>query len=247
MRLENKVCLITGAGTGIGRAIARKFADEGAEVVAVDIDESGLKETCEDRSNMCSQVADLTCSSDLLKIYVFIKSKFSRLDVIVNNAGMAPVNPLDKVTEEEYCRTFDLNVKAVYELTQLFLPMLKSSRGNIVNIGSAVVARPLANMSMYCASKAALTTMTKVFAKEFAPYVIRANSISVGPVWTSIYEKTTQTESEKQAHIEAVLKGVPLGRFGKVQEIASVAAFIASEENGFMTGADIPVDGGFGI
>ena len=245
--LNNQIALITGAGSGIGQDIAVKLAQMGANVVITGRKESPLKETAALHGNISYIVADVGKTEDVSRVLVEIKQKFNRLDIMVNNAGMAPVTPIAKQTLAEFDTVFNINVRAVVDLTTQALPLLKESKGSIVNIGSAVANQPLPNMSVYSASKAALKTLTFVWAKELAKDGIRVNNIAVGPIEPPIYEKTELSAEEAQAHKDRVTSLVPLGRFGLPKDISAIVALLVSEEGSFITGADIAVDGGFGI
>ena len=245
--LSNQTALVTGAGSGIGQDIAVKLAQMGANVVITGRKEAPLKETAALHGNISYIVADAGKTEDVSRILAEIKQKFNRLDIIVNNAGMAPVTPIAKQTLAEFDAVFNINVRAVVDLTTQALPLLKESKGSIINIGSAVANQPLPNMSIYSASKAALKTLTFVWAKELAPNGIRVNNIAVGPIETPIYEKTDLSTEEAQAHKDRITSLVPLGRFGQLKDISAIVALLVSEEGSFITGADIAVDGGFGI
>lgn len=245
--LNNQTALITGAGSGIGQDIAVKLAQMGANVVITGRKESLLKETAALHGNISYIVADVGKTEDVSRVLVEIKQKFNRLDIMVNNAGMAPVTPIAEQTLAEFDAVFNINVRAVVDLTTQALPLLKESKGSIVNIGSAVANQPLPNMSVYSASKAALKTLTFVWAKELAKDDIRVNNIAVGPIETPIYDKTELSAEEAQAHKDRVTSLVPLGRFGQPKDISAIVALLVSEEGSFITGADTAVDGGFGI
>ena len=245
--LNNQTALVTGAGSGIVQDIAVKLAQMGANVVITGRKESPLKETAALHGNISYIVADVGKTEDVSRVLVEIKQKFNRLDIMVNNAGMAPVTPIAEQTLAEFDTVFNINVRAVVNLTTQALPLLKESKGSIVNIGSAVANQPLPNMSVYSASKAALKTLTFVWAKELAKDGIRVNNIAVGPIETPIYDKTELSAEEAQAHKDRVTSLVPLGRFGQPKDISAIVALLVSDEGSFITGADIAVDGGFGI
>lgn len=242
--LKDKVVLITGAGSGIGAEAAKRLAEEGAKVLVIGRTEKSLQASAAQHENIIYRLADINKTEDIKAVLEHIKEMFGKLDVLVNNAGVAPVAPLGNIPLAEVDSTLTTNIKAVVELSQAALPLLRETKGSIINIGSANASRPLQNMSVYSASKAAVVALTRAWAKELAPAGIRVNSVSVGPIWTPIYDKTSLSEEEAKKHVEMVKKIVPLGRFGQPEEVAAVIAFLASAESSFVTGSDYAVDGG---
>ncbi|GAA0137466.1 SDR family oxidoreductase [Paenibacillus sp. YSY-4.3] len=245
-RLANKVALLTGGGSGIGRVIALHLANEGATVVIIGRSEDTLQESANQHSNISYMVADVGNSDNLSHILSEIQNRLGKLDILINNAGVAPVTPLAEVDMSEFDNVFRVNVRGVVDLTKQALPLLKESKGNVINISSAIANNPMPNMSIYSSSKAAVTTLTKVWAKELAIDGIRVNSVAVGPIKTPIYDKAGLSEEASQEHVASVQRIVPLGRFGTSEEVASVVAFLASDEASYVTGSDYAVDGGFG-
>lgn len=245
-RFEKKIVLVTGAGTGIGRAVAQRFAKEGAEVLILGRTEKTLQETASADSNIEYIVADIEKESDLDRVMDKIKERYGRLDVLVNNAGWAPVTPFSEVKMEEYDKVFGINVRALVNMTLHALPMLKESKGNVINMSSVICKNHLQNMSMYAGTKAAVEIFTKIWAKELAKDGVRVNAIGVGSIETPIYDKTELSDRGIKEHIEKITRAIPQGHFGKPEDIAAVAAFLASDEAGFITGSEYGVDGGFG-
>ncbi|WP_393947160.1 SDR family NAD(P)-dependent oxidoreductase [Kluyvera intermedia] len=246
-RFTGKTALVTGGGAGIGLSIALTLALEGADVIVTGRSDSSLAGATSAHNNITTIVADVGKSPDVVRIMELISKDFGRLDILINNAGMAPVTALTDQTLTEFDDVFNINVRAVVDLSSRALPLLKASKGCIINISSAVASRPLPGMSVYCASKAALRSLTFVWAKELAKDGIRVNSVAVGPVEKSIYDKTELSDDAAQAHKDRVTQLVPLGRFGIPQDIASAVAYLASDDACFITGSDIAVDGGFSI
>ncbi|WP_405125003.1 SDR family NAD(P)-dependent oxidoreductase [Ralstonia pseudosolanacearum] len=246
-RLQGKVALVTGGGTGIGRSIALRLAEEGASVAILGREREPLEELAAAIYTMFPIVADITKTEELAHAIGLITDRFGRLDILVNNAGVAPVGAFDESTMDEYDTVFLVNVRGLVDLTSRSLPMLKAARGSVINLTSSIVARPLANMSTYAASKAAVDAYTKVWAKEYAADGVRFNTVSPGPIETPIYDKTALSADGIKAHVERVTAMVPLGRFGKPEEVSAIVAFLASDEAGFVTGADYAVDGGLSV
>ena len=170
-RFTGKVALVTGAGTGIGRAVAQRYAAEGAQVLIVGRTEATLSETASASENISYIVADIEKSNEVERIVSRIKEKYGRLDVLVNNAGWAPVTPITKVTLQEYDKAFSINVRALLDMTIQCLPLLMESKGNIINMSSVIVANGVQNMSVYAGTKGAVEMFTKVWAKELAKTV----------------------------------------------------------------------------
>ena len=147
---------------------------------------------------------------------------------------------------EEYDKVFSINVRALVNMTLHVLPMLKQSKGSIINMSSVICKNHLENMSMYAGTKAAVEIFTQIWAKELAKDGVRVNAIGVGSIETPIYGKTELSDQGMKEHIANITKAIPQGRFGKPEDIAAVAAFLASEEAGFITGSIYGIDGGLG-
>lgn len=243
---KNKVALVTGAGTGIGRAVAQRFADEGAQVLILGRTESTLQETTAANKNIKYIVADIEKDSDIEKTVQELQNNYGRLDILVNNAGWAPVTPFSQVKMAEYDKVFSINVRALVNITLHLLPLLKEYKGNIINMSSVICKNHLPNMSMYAGTKAAVEIFTQIWAKELAQDGVRVNAIGVGSIETPIYGKTELSDSGIKEHIDKITKAIPQGHFGKPEDIAAVAAFLASDEAKFVTGSIYGIDGGFG-
>lgn len=248
LQLTDKTVLITGGGSGIGREMARQFAAENANVVIVGRTLKSLQETAGSDKRIKPLVADITKTAEIQKTLAEITRDYGHLDVLVNNAGWSPIHPFEEETMAEFDKCFEINVRALAEMVLLSLPLLKQSRGNIINIGSAAVKNHLINMSIYSAAKGAVDIFSPIWAKEFAKYGIRVNSILPGPIESPIYDKLGISGEEKKAHLARVTAGIPLGRFGFPREVAPMALFLASEATAsYITGADFSVDGGYGV
>ncbi|MFC3902325.1 NAD(P)-dependent dehydrogenase, short-chain alcohol dehydrogenase family [Acinetobacter marinus] len=244
---RQKVALVTGGGTGIGQAISQTLAKKGFKVVIVGRRLAVLQETAQDYPSIDAVVANVVNSADLDQVIAHVQQKYGQLDVLINNAGIAPVTALEDVSMAEYKNIFDLNVGAVIDLTIKALPLLKASKGKIINISTGLVNNPMPHMSVYTASKAAVHSLTRSWAKELAGDGIQVNVVAPGPTDTPLYDNDGLTAEESKAHVDAVTQIVPLARFGQAQEVANVVAFLSSDEASYITGASYAADGGFGI
>lgn len=247
--LEGKVAIITGAGRGIGKAIALRFAREGADIVICDI----MPENMEVVSR---EVAELGRASLAVKVDVSIKqdvenmvsaaiSKFSKVDILVNNAGIMRRAPLLEMTEEDWDTVLDVCLKGAFLCTQaVAMHMVKQKSGRIINMSSSAgLGTAEECMANYGAAKAGLIELTKVTARALGRYGISTTAIAPGTISTEL-ERTRMTPQEYEAFVEQRKSIVALGRVGNVEDVAALATFLASDESSFITGAVIPIDGG---
>lgn len=246
-KLSQKIALVTGGGTGIGRAIALELAKNGAQVVIVGRSEKTLRESAARHADIHYLIADIMKTEDIASTLSEIKQRFGKLDILVNNAGVAPLTPIEQVNLADYDNTFNLNVRALIDISAQSIPFLRESKGNIVNITSGLVNNPMPMNSIYTASKAAVLSLTRTWAKELASHRIRVNSVASGAVKTPLYDKLGLSAQAATDYENTVTQVVPLGRFGEAEEIAAVVAFIASNDASYVTGAHYAADGGFGI
>ena len=245
-RFENKTVLVTGAGTGIGRAVAKRFADEGADVLILGRTEETLKETASSNEKISYIVADIEKDENIADVISELENTYGKLDILINNAGWAPVTPISEVKMDEYDKVFGINVRALVNLTINSIPLLKKSKGNIINMSSVICKNHLLNMSMYAGTKAAVEIFTQIWAKELAGDGVSVNAVGVGSIETPIYDKTDLSDESIQEHIDKITSAIPQGHFGKPEDIAAVTVFLASDEANFITGSIYGIDGGFG-
>ncbi len=247
MKLQDKVALVTGGGSGIGRAIAQRFAQEGAHVVIVGRKEASLQETAALHEKISYVVGDITKTETIENVIRTIDEKFhGQLDVLVNNAGWCPVQPVTEMTIADYDRAFNLDVRAVVELTIHALPLIRKSKGNIINLSSVGATHRASNLSMYVGAKAAVENFTRVWALELAKDGVRVNAIAPGAIRTNIWNVTDLSPEAAKAHEDGIARSIPMGRFGAPEEVANVAAFLASGEASYVSGAIYAVDGAQG-
>jgi len=244
MRLKDKVALITGAGSGIGRQAALLFSHEGAAVVAVDVNEKAAAETVAMIQNALAVRADVSKASDCENMVAQAEKKFGRLNVLFNNAGIMHAKDDDAVStsEEVWDLTLDVNAKGVFLGCKYGIPALKrAGGGSVINTASFVARLGAATPQIaYTASKGAVLAMTRELAVIHARQNIRVNALSPGPLKTELLMSFLNTEAKKQRR----LVHVPMGRFGEAEEIAKAALFLASDESSYMTGTEFLVDGG---
>lgn len=246
-KLNGKVAIVTGGGSGIGASIAERFAKEGANVIIVGRRESALKETSALDDKISYVVGDITDSNVIKNVISTIKEKFNgQLDILVNNAGWCPVQPITEMTIEDYDKAFSLDVRALVEMTIESLPLIIKSKGNIINLSSVGATHRAVNLSMYQGAKAAVENFTRVWALELALKDVRVNAIAPGAIRTDIWNVPGLTEEESKKHEESIASTIPCKRFGRVEDIANVALFLASDEANYITGSIYAVDGGMG-
>ena len=249
--LSQSITLITGGGTGIGRACARSFADAGAQhVILCGRRQQPLEETVltlrkyHPHTHFSSIVADVTKATDRSHIVDAI-AKLGRLDGLVNNAGLFESFSLSETTDTVWNDVFAVNVNAPFQLMRDLLPLLKVSQSpSIVNVSSTLAVKPIPNTAAYNASKAALIQLTRSLALELAPFKIRVNCVLPGIVETDMYRDRYPDEASYKAGIKAAADIHPLRRVGRPEDIAMATRFLLSEAANWITGVALPVDGG---
>jgi meso-butanediol dehydrogenase / (S,S)-butanediol dehydrogenase / diacetyl reductase len=248
-RLAGKAAIVTGAGTGIGRAIAVTIAREGAKVAAVGRRREKLEEVAQAihqaGGEAIATVCDVSNEADTQRAVKEAEHAFGNVNVLVNNAGALSVTTVENISLEDWDRVIATNLKGPFLMSRAVLPaMRRAGGGAIVNVGSILGLVAMKDRAAYCASKGGVTLLTKAMALDHAHEKIRVNCICPAIVETDlIRDLFAKTEEGRRAH-ERRLATLPLGRFGKPDDIAELAVFLASEESSWMTGTAIPVDGG---
>lgn len=249
MRLKDKVAIITGAGSGLGRASAILFAKEGAKVVVAEIVREGGEETVrrvrETGGDATFVQVDVSKAADCEKMVKAAIEKYGKLDIMFNNAGfLGAVGPLARITEEQWNQVFAVNVTGVFLGTKYAIPeMLQRGGGAIVNTASVGGIIPTRFGAPYCTTKAAVIQLTKATALDYAGRNIRANCILPGVMETNFLNKMGGPERIEQ-YKQIAIRSEPIGRFSQPEEVAQVALFLASDEASFVTGSAVAVDGG---
>ena len=245
MRLENKTAVVTGAASGLGKAIVEKFLEEGSKVIIVDINEDAGRELSENLGSRTLAVsADVGDANSVENLQKSIFESFEKVDVVINNAGITHLpTPLDEVTEEDFDRVFRVNCKSVYLMAKAFVPNMKNQgSGSILNIASTAGVSPRPNLNWYNSSKGWMNTATRTMAVELAPFGLRVNAVnpvaSETPLLASFMGEDTPEMRQK------FLSTIPLGRFAQPRDIANAACYLSSDEASMVTGVCMQVDGG---
>lgn len=243
MRLTDKTAIITGGGSGIGKAIAAAFVREGARVVICGRDAGKLERASREIGSSCLAVtADVSDQGTPDKLVRQTLERFGRIDTLVNNAGVLLPGTAESLTETEWDQTHNINVRAVWRLSRAVLPHMRSTGGgSIINIASVLSSLGARNRVAYAASKGAVLAMTRAMALDHATEKIRINCICPGIVETEMVAAFNADENARQQRIAAH----PMGRFGQPEDMAGLAVFLASDEAAWITGASFPADGGY--
>jgi NAD(P)-dependent dehydrogenase (short-subunit alcohol dehydrogenase family) len=248
MRLENKAAIITGAGSGIGQAIALIFSEEGAKVVVADLNEERGEETVNQIKEKGGEAifvkTDVSNSEDINKMVETCLNNFSQVDILVNNAGIHKSLPLTETSEEDWDKILKINLKGVFLGSKRVIPeMLKQGKGKIINTASIAGLVGFEKSSAYCAAKGGVISLTKEMALEYASKKININCVAPGVIKTSMTKEMLNNSEVK----ENLSKSTPYPRLGEPEDIAYAALYLASDESDFVTGETLVVDGGWTI
>jgi NAD(P)-dependent dehydrogenase (short-subunit alcohol dehydrogenase family) len=246
MRLQNKVALITGGSSGIGEAMVRRFLCEGARVVVADRDQSRGAALCEELGSLASfQLLDVAASASFALAVEHIVAIEGRLDILVNNAGVAmPAETVENTTLEQFEQLVAVNLRSVFLGCKLAHPHLKASRGCVLNISSMSGVTGQERHAVYSATKGAINALTKSIAVDWGREGIRVNAICPAGVWTDALRQWIEAQPDADGIIEYLNRIHALGYCPEASEIASVAAFLCSDDAKFVTGCIMPVSGG---
>jgi NAD(P)-dependent dehydrogenase (short-subunit alcohol dehydrogenase family) len=247
MRLAGKVCIVTGAGSGIGRASALLFAREGGLVVAADLDEGSARETAEaSGGDAVAHRVDVADEGQTLALVAGVVERFGRIDVLFNNAGISGVGNVEETTLELWEQVMRVNVRGVFLMSRAVVPiMLRRRSGSIINMSSAIARTGLARRISYAASKGAVLSLTKSMQVDLAPHGVRVNALQPGTIMTPFVERYLR---ESYADIEEGRRSIRSRQLtedlGTPEDVAQAALFLASDESRFVLGSGLVVDGG---
>ena len=243
MRLKNKVAIITGSASGFGKGIAKKFSEEGARLIMVDINSKLLKKVSKNLSQDFF-VADVSNGSEFKSLQNFVYKKYGNIDIVINNAGVTHKPKfMETVSEKEFDKVFSINAKSVYYCGKYFVPKMKKIRkGVILNVASTAGLSPRPKLNWYNASKGWMVTATKAMAIELAPFNVRVNAIAPVAGLTPLLKSFMGGNTPKKK--QAFLSTIPIGRFSTPEDMGNAACFLCSDEANMITGTILEVDGG---
>lgn len=246
--LQNKKAVITGGGSGIGRAIAALFAKQGAEVHIIDLSIESAQDAVDEIKNAGGSVFSYACNVSSQADVKATFEKIGNINILINNAGIANVGKVDTTSEADFDSVMDVNVKGVYNCLFASIPQFRLSNGGVIlNMASIAAWVGISDRFAYSTAKGAVMAMTLSVARDYLSENIRCNSISPARVHTPFVDGfiSKNYAGKEEEMFDKLSKSQPIGRMGKPDEIAALALYLCSEEAGFITGCDYPIDGGF--
>ncbi|HEX2628995.1 MAG TPA: glucose 1-dehydrogenase [Chitinophagaceae bacterium] len=250
-RLDNKIAIITGAGSGIGKAIAKLFAKQGASIHILDFDEKGASQTVKEIEDENGKAhfykCDVSDQEGVKRLIDAVAQQPGVIDILVNNAGVAHIGNVETTPEEDFNRLFGVNVKGVYNCLKAAIPHMKTKGGSILNMASIASAVGITDRFAYSMTKGAVVGMTLSTARDYIKYKIRCNCISPARVHTPFVDGFLEKNypGKEKEMFEKLSQGQPIGRMAEPEEIAFLVLYLCSDEASFITGCDYPIDGGF--
>ena len=243
MRLNEKVSIITGAASGFGKGISKKFSEEGAKLILADINKEELEKVAKDLNQDFFHV-DVASSNSMKKLSEYVLNKYKSIDIMINNAGITHLpKPMEEVSEQEFDKVFSVNSKSVFLCGKFFVPhMKKQKKGSILNISSTAGLSPRPNLNWYNATKGWMITATKAMAVELAPFNVRVNSLAPVAGETPLLKSFLGEDTPEMR--AKFLSTIPLGRFSNPDDIGATAVFLCSDKASMITGVALEVDGG---
>ncbi len=247
-RLDSKIALVTGAGAGLGRAIAETFAGEGAHVFVTDLDPESANDVAEairqSGGSSTGLGVDVTKSDDISAVLEAIKQESGRLHVLVNNAGVTKRGDFRHLTDEDWHTVLSVNLEGTVRCARDALPLMRAAEGaSIINLSSIMERRHIRQLSPYSTSKAAVAGLSRSLSVEYATFGIRVNYLCPGYVETALTERVLRNPAIRSA----LLQQTPMGRFATPDDIAKAALFLASDDSAYITGSGLTVDGGMSV
>lgn len=253
MKLNSKVAMVTGAGAGIGRATSLLFAREGAKVAAVDLSADGIQTLVKEIRSVEGEaeaiVADVSRAADVEQCVHKALSRFGRIDILFNNAGVVVPGKIHEISEADWDRSMDVNVKSMYLMCRSVVPVFRKQGGGVIlNTSSAVVLRTVADRAVYTAAKGAVLALTRSMALDYVKDGIRANCLCPGTVDTpSFQQRMAALGGDPVLARKQFEARQPMGRLGTAEEIAEAALYLVSDGAAFVTGGVFPIDGGLSL
>lgn len=245
--LENKTAIVTGGGSGIGKAISKAFVGQGATVHILEIDPEAGEQLALELNKEREAVVVHTCDISRQKEVEAVIRKIPEFQILINNAGIAHVGTIEQTEEEDLDRLYQVNIKGTYNCMYTCIPRMKAHKGVIVNIASIASSVGISERFAYSMTKGAVLTMTYSVAKDYLDYGIRCNSISPARIHTPFVDGflSKNYPGKEKEMFDKLSSTQPIGRMGEPKEVADLAVYLCSDEASFITGTDFPIDGGF--